>query len=97
MPMKKINVGDPETRSSDIVADNVERLKGLFPEAFTEGKVDFDALRQLLGDSVEESEEKYGLNWHGKRRARQLALTPSIARCAPARRIASTGTTRGTW
>ena len=81
--MEKIVVGDPETRSADVVADNLERLQALFPEAFSEGKVDFEVLRQLLGGAVDESEEKYRLNWHGKRRARQLALTPSTGHAAP--------------
>ena len=81
--MEKIVSSDPETRSADIVADNLERLQALFPEAFTEGKVDFDVLRQLLGGVVDESEEKYGLNWHGKHRARQLALTPSTGTLRP--------------
>ena len=62
---------------------NLERLKALFPEAFAEGKVDFAVLRQLLGNAVDDSPEKYGLNWHGKRRSRQLALAPSIATLRP--------------
>lgn len=81
--MKKLTVDDPETRSADIVADYIEQLKVLFPEAFTEGKIDFEVLKQLLGGTVEEREEKYGLNWHGKRRARQLALTPSTGTLRP--------------
>ena len=81
--MQKIIADDPETHSEDLTANNLERLKTLFPEAFTEGKVDFEVLRQLLGGAVDESEEKYGLNWHGKRRARQLALTPSTGTLRP--------------
>jgi adenine-specific DNA-methyltransferase len=81
--MKKLTVDDAETRSPDIVAENLEQLKALFPEAFTEGKVDFEVLKQLLGGTVEEREERYGLNWHGKRRARQLALTPSTGTLRP--------------
>ena len=81
--MKKITANDPETRSADVVAENLEHLKVLFPEAFTEGKVDFDVLKQLLGGAVDEREEKYGLNWYGKRRARQLALTPSTGTLRP--------------
>ncbi len=81
--MTRIRAGDPETRSSDILAENLDRLKTLFPEVFTEGKVNFDALRQLLGDALDDGEEKYGLNWHGKRRARQLALTPSTGTLRP--------------
>ena len=81
--MERIVSDDPETRSTDIVADNLERLQALFPDAFTEGKVDFEVLRQLLGGTVDEKEEKYGLNWHGKRQARQLALTPSAGTLRP--------------
>jgi hypothetical protein len=46
--MKKLTANDPETRSADILADNIEQLKALLPEAFTEGKIDFDVLKQLL-------------------------------------------------
>ena len=81
--MDKIAPGSPETHSPDIVGENLDKLKALFPEAFTEGMVDFDVLRQLLGGTVDDSDEKYGLNWHGKRRARQLALTPSTGTLRP--------------
>jgi adenine-specific DNA-methyltransferase len=81
--MKKLSAGDPETRSADLVAQNLEQLRALFPEAFVEGKVDFEVLKQLLGGVVDEREEKYGLNWHGKRQARQLALTPSTGTLRP--------------
>lgn len=70
-------------QSSDVVSGNIDQLKTLFPEAVTEGKIDFETLKQLLGDAVEEREEKYGLNWHGKRRARQMALTPSTGTLRP--------------
>jgi adenine-specific DNA-methyltransferase len=81
--MKKIAPGDPETQSPDLVAENIEKLKALFPEAVTEGKIDFDVLRQVLGGDVDDRDERYGLNWHGKRRARQLALTPSTGTLRP--------------
>ena len=81
--MKKIQTGDPESMSRDIVAQNIEQLRGLFPEAWTEGKLDFDVLKQLLDIVVDEREEMYGLNWHGKRNARRLALTPSLGTLRP--------------
>ncbi len=81
--MIKLLSNDPMTHSADIVEGNIEQLKALFPEAFTEGKIDFEVLKQLLGGNVDEREEKYGLNWHGKRRARQLALTPSTGTLRP--------------
>ncbi len=86
--MKKLTDSDPETKSPDLVAQNLAKFKALFPELVTEGKdgvlVNLDVLKQLVGDqTVTDTEEKYGLNWHGKRRARQLALTPSTGTLRP--------------
>lgn len=81
--IKKMKLNDPDTKSADIVESNVEALKGLFPEALTEGKIDFEVLKGLLGAELDERDEKYGLNWHGKRRARQIALTPSTGTLLP--------------
>jgi adenine-specific DNA-methyltransferase len=79
----KLTPADPETHSADILSDNIEHLKALFPDAVTEGRIDFDVLRQLLGGEVEGRPEKYGLNWHGKWLARQIALTPSTGTLRP--------------
>jgi adenine-specific DNA-methyltransferase len=81
--IKKLDLNDPDTKSADIVAGNIEALKALFPDAFAEGKIDFEVLKGLLGAAVDERDEKYGLNWHGKRRARQIALTPSAGTLLP--------------
>jgi len=81
--MKPLTANDPETESADIVAGNIAHLRELFPEAFSEGNIDFEVLKQLLGGTVDEREEKYGLNWHGKRQARQIALTPSTGTLRP--------------
>ncbi len=81
--MQKITVNDPESRSVDIFGQNIDQLRALFPEVFVEDEVDFQILKQLLGDVVDEREEKYGINWHGKRQARQLALTPSTGTLRP--------------
>ena len=81
--MQRLSLKDPESRSTDLVNENLDALKAIFPDAFTEGKVDFDVLKQLLGGTIEEKEGKYGLNWHGKRLARQLALTPSTGTLRP--------------
>ena len=85
--MQKIEATSPEAQSADIVAGNIEQLKALFPELITEGasgiEVNVDVLRQLVGKVATDADEKYGLNWHGKRRARQLALTPSTGTLRP--------------
>jgi adenine-specific DNA-methyltransferase len=81
--MKNIELEDGQ--SADIVSENVSKLKELFPDAFSEGGLNFDTLRQLLGDEsvLDEGEEKYGLNWHGKSVSRQVALTPSVGTFLP--------------
>ena len=81
--MNKLSPETPELQSMNITADNITKLKSLFPEAFNENGIDFDVLKQLLGENVDEKEERYGLNWHGKRQARQLALTPSRGTLRP--------------
>lgn len=86
--MQKLDATHPETKSPDLAAENLGKLRALFPGLITEGPdgvaVNLDVLKQLVGDkSVTDAEEKYGLNWHGKRRARQLALTPSTGTLRP--------------
>ncbi len=76
---------DPKTdgSSKDIVQDNIQQLKQLFPDVFAENKVDFDALRSALGDYVETTEERYSFNWHGKAAAKRIAQTPSTGTLRP--------------
>ena len=86
--MEKLTATDPETKSPDLATANLAALRALFPELVTEGPdrvaLNLDVLKQLVGDqTVTDAEEKYGLNWHGKRRARQLALTPSTGTLRP--------------
>ena len=83
-PIPLVTAADPATGSNDVVADNIAELKRLFPAVVTDKGVDFDVLRQLLGDAVEDGEERYGLTWKGKRQARAFALTPSLGTLRPA-------------
>jgi len=70
-------------KTMDIVAENIGKLKDLFPEAFTEGKVDFDALKELLGEFLETQDERYSFTWNGKSKARMIAQTPSTGTLRP--------------
>ena len=86
--MQKIEATNSAAQSADITADNIAQLKALFPELLTESAngtaINLDVLKQLVGDAaITDAEEKYGLNWHGKRRARQIALTPSTGTLRP--------------
>ena len=86
--MQIIDAASPLAQSADLVSGNIEHLKALFPELITEGpngvSVNVDVLKTLVGErAITDADEKYGLNWHGKRRARQLALTPSTGTLRP--------------
>ncbi|MGN7614432.1 site-specific DNA-methyltransferase, partial [Magnetococcales bacterium HHB-1] len=81
--MRKLTLDDPELKSADLIKRNIEQMKELFPEAVSEGKIDFEVLKQLLGDDIDDQEERYGLNWYGKSRARQIALTSSTGTLRP--------------
>lgn len=84
-PIPPINRDDPAAHSGDVVAENIATLRALFPAIVTDGQVDFEALRQLLGDEIADEGERYGLNWKGKARARAFALAPSLGTLRPAR------------
>ncbi|EOX6850728.1 TPA: site-specific DNA-methyltransferase [Klebsiella pneumoniae subsp. pneumoniae] len=80
--MKNV-IPEMDSQSMDIVADNISKLKELFPDAFIEGKVDFDALKEVLSDYIDGREERYSFTWNGKSKARMLAQTPSAGTLRP--------------
>jgi len=69
--------------SKNITEENISAMKQLFPEAFAEGKIDFDVLRQLLGDFVDDENERYSFKWNGKGRALRLSQSPSMGTLRP--------------
>lgn len=83
--MKKITGNSPEAKSLDITQQNIEQLKQLFPDVFSENKIDFEALKAALGEEVDDSEERYNFTWKGKNKARQIAQTPSTGTLRPSK------------
>lgn len=81
--------------SPDLTQDHIARLRELFPGCVTEAKgedgavrlaVDFDLLRQeLSGTLVEGPQERYQLNWPGKREALLTANAPIAKTLRPCR------------
>ena len=79
--MDKLTPEDGQT--PEVVADNIERLREIFPEVFADGKVDFESLKQTLGEYIDDREERYSFTWHGKSRARRIAQMPSSGTLLP--------------
>ena len=69
--------------SADIVADNIQLLKQLFPTIVKEDKIDLNELKSLLGENIEEKEEFYRFTWAGKNQARLEANKPTTATLRP--------------
>ena len=65
---------------NDIVGDNVKKLAQLFPSAVKDGEVDFEALKEELGQYEEVGSEKYELTWAGKKNAKKIAQEDVIGR-----------------
>ena len=72
-----------ESLSLNLEKNNIDKIKELFPEAVEEGKINFDMLRAMLGDEVDDSKEKYQFTWKGKAKSIKLAQTPSSATLRP--------------
>lgn len=83
MPYEKSSPASPEAQSGSPVQENLQALAALFPSVVRDGQVDFDALRQLLGNDIAKEDELFGLNWRGKAATRRAALTPSLGTLRP--------------
>lgn len=80
MPIEKLRP------SFTFTEDRIAELHSVVPEAFADGKVNWDVLREALGSYLEEDEqdvEHFGLSWPGKREARRLATAQSRGTLIP--------------
>lgn len=75
MEYKKVN-----QNINDIVNEQVRKLESIFPSAVKDGEVDFDALREELGQFQEVNDEKYELTWAGKKNAKKIAQEDVVGR-----------------
>lgn len=79
--------------TSDMAAENIEKIGALFPSAVTEMRgedgsikkgVNFEMLKQLLSpDVVEEGDERYEFTWEGKKQAIAEAARPTTKTLRP--------------
>ena len=73
-----------DLRSHDLAEDKRQELLRLFPEIRTEGgKVDFDRLKRVLGETVDPGKERYGLTWPGKADCFKTIQAPSLGTLRP--------------
>lgn len=73
-----------DIQSMDIKQQQIEKLKTLFPEIFTESnKIDWERLKLTLGEDIDTGKERYGMNWPGKADCYKTIQHPSIATLIP--------------
>jgi adenine-specific DNA-methyltransferase len=63
--------------------DKINALRQILPEAFSEGKIDWEKLKATLGENVNFSNERYVLNWAGKSDAFKVLQTPTTKTLVP--------------
>lgn len=69
--------------TQNLINENLQALKQLFPEAFSEDRVDFEKLQLLLGKDIINDNEKYSFTWKGKNDAIKLALAQTTGTLRP--------------
>lgn len=73
------NIERVNKETFNIVEYRLGKMKEIFPEVFTEGKIDFDKLRESLGDLVDDRPERYLFTWAGKTESIRLLQRPIYA------------------
>ena len=80
-----------ELTSMNVAAQKREELKqalgNAFPDVFAEGAIDFDQLKRVLGEWVDPSKERFGLNWAGKSQCMRVIQQASTATLKPMREV----------
>ena len=62
----------------DVVSNKLDKIKDIIPEAFCDGVLDIDKLKQELGIETDNTNEKYEFSWSGKTEAIKISQTPSM-------------------
>ncbi|MHB1179382.1 MAG: hypothetical protein ACYCZO_13740 [Daejeonella sp.] len=69
--------------SLNITQDNLDKLQTLFPDIFSEGKIDMEKLKSKFSDDINFQNERYVLNWAGKADAFKVLQIPTTATLKP--------------
>jgi len=70
-------------KSLNIKQENLEKLKQLFPELFSENQLDWEKLKAAFSDDINFANERYVLNWAGKADAFKVLQIPTTATLKP--------------
>lgn len=80
---QKLDITKIDGKSLDIEAVDKEKLKAVFPQCFSEGKLDIDKLLSLCGEYIDNDFEKYKFEWKGKSECYKIAGKRSTGTLRP--------------
>lgn len=80
---ENIEIKKVDGKSLDIEAVDKEKLKAVFPQCFSEGKLDIDKLLSLCGEYIDNDFEKYKFEWKGKSECYKIAGKRSTGTLRP--------------
>lgn len=81
--MSDLRIEKLNMESTDITQENINKIIELFPQVVTEGKIDFDVLKTILGEQIENQNERYQFTWNGKSDTIRFAQKPSTGTLRP--------------
>lgn len=81
--MQEQKIQKMDGKSMDIAAADKEKLRAVFPQCFTEGKLDIDKLLSLCGEYIDNDYEKYKFEWKGKSECLRIAGKRSTGTLRP--------------
>lgn len=78
-----VDIERVSSQSMDIEKADLEKLRAVFPQCFSEGKLDIDKLLNLCGEYIDEDFEKYKFEWKGKSECYRIAGKRSTGTLRP--------------
>lgn len=72
--------------SPNLQEENIEKLRQIFPEIVSDGKIDLERLRVIIGEGIDSQPERFSFSWSGKRDSIHISLLPTKATLVPVRR-----------
>lgn len=83
MPRTANRIEKARRESLNLKAEQISQLKRLFPEVVADGRINWEKLKAIVGESIDTSFEKFSFTWAGKVKAIRNVLVPSKATLRP--------------
>lgn len=83
MELEDFEVQQVAGTSPSLKSELAQQISDIAPEVLTDGKINFEKLRELLSEDIDSTGERYGFYWPGKRRALRIAQEPTVATFSP--------------